>query len=98
MVLMGDMPPTPALAIPVTAAILLAAWAMYRLVELPGAKLLRGMGTQLLIKRPAVAAVVAAPVVEETFVKDALVESAFVEKPLTVDTLAIDTPGAEQTP
>lgn len=108
MVLMGDMSPSPALAIPVTVAILLAAWAMYRLVELPGAKLLRGLGTRLLIKRPAVAAVVMAPVVEETFVKSALVESplaesplvedAFVEKPLTVNTLAVDTPGAEQAP
>lgn len=88
MVLMGDMPPTPALAVPVTVAILLAAWAMYRWVELPGATLLRGLGTRLLVRPPAVAAVVMAPVIEE----------AFVEEPLAMDTLSIDTPGAEQTP
>jgi peptidoglycan/LPS O-acetylase OafA/YrhL len=88
MVLMGDLRPAPALAIPVTVAILLAAWAMYRWVELPGATLLRALGTRLLIRRPAVATVVMAPVVEETFVDETLV----------VDSLAIDTPGAEQRP
>lgn len=83
MVLMGDMQPTPALAIPVTAAILLAAWAMYRWVELPGATLLRGLGTRVLIRRSAAAAVAMAPVVEETFV----------EEPLTAEAA-----GAKQTP
>jgi len=88
MVLMGDTPPTPALAIPVTVAILLAAWGMYRWVELPGATLLRGWGTRLLIRRPAVTALAMAPVIGE----------ASAEEPLAMDALSIDTPGAEQTP
>ena len=57
-----DVRPTPWLAVPVTTAILVAAWAMYRLVEMPGNRLLRGLGTRLLLpKRPAVMAS-AAPV------------------------------------
>lgn len=60
MALLGDdVRPGPWLAVPVTAAILVAAWAMYRLVEMPGNTLLRRLGTRLLLpKRPA--AVVAA--------------------------------------
>ncbi|WP_223572216.1 acyltransferase family protein [Xanthomonas citri] len=46
--------PTPALAIPVMAAVLAAAWAMYRLVEMPGNKFLRGLGDKLLLRKLAI--------------------------------------------
>ncbi|MEA9556383.1 acyltransferase [Xanthomonas nasturtii] len=53
---MDGVPPRPVLAIPIIAITIAAAWAMYRLVEMPGNTLLRRLGTRLLL-RPASAPV-----------------------------------------
>lgn len=70
MALLGDdVRPTPLLAVPVTAVILVAAWAMYKLIEMPGNTLLRALGTRLLLpKRPAAVAAtaVAVPLATDT--------------------------------
>ncbi|WP_115561797.1 acyltransferase family protein [Xanthomonas arboricola] len=53
---MDGVPPRPVLAVPIIAITIAAAWAMYRLVEMPGNTLLRRLGTRLLL-RPASAPV-----------------------------------------
>ncbi|WP_093136932.1 acyltransferase [Pseudoxanthomonas sp. GM95] len=59
--LLGQQPHTPGVAAATTLAILALAWLMYRTIELPGSRLLRNLGTRLLLKPQPV---VIAPVVE----------------------------------
>ncbi len=63
LVLMDRMPPRPVLALPIIAITVAAAWAMYRLVEMPGNTLLRRLGTRLLLRPPVAAAI---PIVPKT--------------------------------
>ncbi|AUJ12296.1 acyltransferase [Xanthomonas oryzae pv. oryzae] len=49
LVVMDGMQPRPALALPIGAITIAAAWSMYRLVEMPGNTLLRRLGTRLLL-------------------------------------------------
>lgn len=67
MLLGKDVRPAPVLAVPVTAVILVAAWAMYRLVEMPGNTLLRTLGTRLLLGKQSIQTptVVATPQAED---------------------------------
>jgi peptidoglycan/LPS O-acetylase OafA/YrhL len=52
--IIGDRPLTHAMAAAATLAILVLAWIMYRTIELPGSRLLRTLGTRLLLApRPA---------------------------------------------
>ncbi|WP_349657437.1 acyltransferase [Xanthomonas sp. 10-10] len=60
---MGGLPPRPALALPIIAITIAAAWTMYRLIEMPGNTLLRQLGTWLLL-RPRSAPVVVPAAVE----------------------------------
>lgn len=60
---MDGMPPRPAVALPIIAVTVAAAWAMYRLVEMPGNTLLRRLGTRLLLRPPVAAAI---PIVPKT--------------------------------
>ncbi|WP_046964603.1 acyltransferase family protein [Xanthomonas pisi] len=60
---MDGMPPRPALALPIITVTVAAAWAMYRLVEMPGNTLLRRLGTRLLLRPPVAAAI---PIVPKT--------------------------------
>ncbi|MFO3705672.1 acyltransferase family protein [Xanthomonas codiaei] len=50
LVIMDGLPPRPALALPIIAVTLAAAWTMYRLIEMPGNTLLRRLGTWLLLR------------------------------------------------
>lgn len=59
--LFPDIPPSPALAVPITILIMVVSWAMYRMVELPGATLLRRIGNRLLLPQRAQPAAEAAP-------------------------------------
>jgi peptidoglycan/LPS O-acetylase OafA/YrhL len=75
--IIGDRPLTHAMAGATTLAILVLAWIMYRTIELPGSKLLRKIGTRLLLApRPAIVAPVA--------------EAAVTLEPLDVNPIAVD--------